>query len=305
MENLKLKEAVASLMKDTTKRDALAQLIVEYVDPGHISTDFIGLLLNTRNLNVGDILVKKVRKGIHVHTLVPGSIHLANELTVSERANYILDGADVKVLANYWELASGELGTVESIRSEMVAKLNDFLMNKVFTALTTIWTAANTPNNYTAANGPLTYTILDDAIKQINLTTSGAKAIVGTRAALTPITKFGAFWNNGAASPTTWAVNSALEEVMRTGWLGQYSGVPIIVVPQNYDNPEDYNKLVPEDKVLVIGNNVGEFITYGPAQTKQYDDMRPTPPYWNLEIYQQFGMMIDNSMGIHVIGAIS
>ena len=96
MDENKLKEAIASLLKEG-KREALAQLIVEYVQPGHIGVDFVNLLLNSRRMNVGDALVKKVRKGINVHTLVPGAIHLANEITVSDRINYILDGADVKV----------------------------------------------------------------------------------------------------------------------------------------------------------------------------------------------------------------
>ena len=50
------------------------------------------MLLNTRSLKPGDSLVKKLRKGIEVRTLVPGSIHLASEVTVSERVNYVLDG---------------------------------------------------------------------------------------------------------------------------------------------------------------------------------------------------------------------
>jgi hypothetical protein len=96
MDELKLKEAFASLVKEG-KREALAQLIVEYVQPEHIATDFISLLMNSRSLNPGDSLVKKIRKGIKVHTLVPGAIHMANEITVSDRINYVLDGADVKV----------------------------------------------------------------------------------------------------------------------------------------------------------------------------------------------------------------
>jgi hypothetical protein len=37
---------------------------------------------------------------------------------------------------------------------------------------------------------------------------------------------------------------------------------------------------------------------------KQYDDMKPTPPYWYLELWQQFGMIIDKAQGIHVLGNI-
>lgn len=303
MDEKQLRETVASLAKDRNQRDAFAELIVEYIEPEHIAVDFVSMLLNSRRLNKGDMLVKKVRKGIEVKTLVPGSIHLANEITISERANYILDGADVKVMYNEWDLETGELGTVDSIRREMLAKLRDFYLNKVFTALTTVWTAGNTPDNFTSVGGSVTAAALETAIDRINQTTSGVKAVVGTRVAMTPITKFGAFWNDGG---TQWqGVDSQLEEVMQRGMLGRYYGAPLIVLDQQWDNPEDYNSLLPEDKILVIGENVGEFITYGDVQTKQWTDMEPTPPYWFLELYQQFGMIIDNALGLYVIGGLS
>lgn len=302
MDEKKLKEGIASLMKEG-KREALAQLLVEYVQPNHITTDFVGMLMNTRALNPGDALVKKVRKGIKVRTLVPGSIHLASEVTVSERINYILDGADVKVTANLWDLDNGDIGTVESLRTEMMAKLRDFYIGKVFTALSTIWTAGNTPDNYTSVGSAVTASALENAIDQINQTTSGAKYIVGTRAAVTPITKFAAFWNDGTHyAPSSEAI---INEIMQNGYVGKYYGVPIMALDQVYDNPEDYNALLPSDKILVIGDNVGEFITYGTVLSKEWTDMRPTPPQWYLELYQQFGMIIDNAMGIFVLGNLS
>lgn len=65
-----LKQEVASLMKDPKQREAFAEMMVEYINPTHIMTDFVGLLMNTRSMKPGDSLVKKVRKGIRVHTLV-------------------------------------------------------------------------------------------------------------------------------------------------------------------------------------------------------------------------------------------
>ena len=297
MDELKLKEAFSALVKEGN-REAIAQLIVEYAQPGHISVDFVSLLMNARRLNPGDALVKKVRKGINVHTLVPGAIHLANEVTVSDRINYILDGADVKVTFNEWEMESGELGTVDSIRTEMLAKLRDFYLNKVFTALTTVWTAVNTPSNFTNVGGAVTATALKNAIDRINQTTGGVRAVVGTRAALTPITTFGAGWSDGTSLQ---AVPENIKEIMQTGWLGRYYGAPILALQQEYDNPEDYNALLPNDKILVIGENIGEFITYGDVKTKQWSDMNPTPPQWYLELYQQFGLIVDKADGIYVI----
>jgi hypothetical protein len=189
----KIRESIASLMKDRGQREKLAQLLVEYIQPHHLTVDFISLLLNSRAMNVGDVLVKKVRKGIKVRTLVPGSIHLKNEITVTERLNWILDGADVGINANQWELDSGELGTVQSMRTEMEAKLRDYYLGKVFTLLSSVWTVGNTPDNYVAGGSTITNTVLEAAIDQVNATGGGVKAVIGSRAAMTPITKFAAF----------------------------------------------------------------------------------------------------------------
>lgn len=299
----KIKEALASMLKNKGEREAFAQLLVEYIDPNHVVQDVIGLLLNTRSLKPGDALVKKVRKGIKAYTHVPGAIPLKSEITVSDRINYILDMAIVSVTANEWELESGEIGTVADIRREALAALKDYYLNKVFTALSTIWNASNTPDNYVAVSGAVTEAALKNAIKRINRVTPGVRAIVGTRTALTPITEFGTFWADTANS--RWqGVDSQLEEVMRTGMLGVYNGAQIVALNQVFDNPEDNRPLLPDNKVLVIGGEVGEFIMYGDPKVKEWTDMRPTPPQWNFDVYQQFGMIIDNAEGIYVIDIV-
>ena len=300
MEELKVKEkeAIAGLMADSGNRDAFAEMLIEYIQPNHVATDYMSLLMDTRSLKPGDSLVKKIRKGIKVRTWVPGSIGLKSEITVSDRINYILDGAEVGVIANEWELESGEIGSVESIRNEAQLKLRDYFMNKVFTLLTTVWTAGNTPNNYTDVGGSVTATALKNMIDRINQTTSGVKAIVGTRAALTPITAFGASWSDGSSNLI---VPENISEIMSTGFLGKYYGAPIIALAQTYDNPEDHNTQLPTDKILVIGEKVGEFVTFGEARSKEWTDYQPTPPYWHMDIVQQFGLIVDNAEGIGVL----
>lgn len=298
------KEALAAMMRDPKQREAFAQVLVEFLQPGHLTTEIVSLMLDSRALDAGDLLVKKVRKGIQVRTLVPGAVHLASEITIADRINFILDGADVKVTYNEWELERGEIGTVASISAEMKLKLRDYFVNKVFTALTTIWTVGNTPNNYTAMGGAITAAALRNAIDRINRTTAGAKLIIGSRQAVTPITTFGAFFTDPATGTTGWDP-ALINEVWRTGWLGRYYGVPVVAVEQVWDYPDSYVPMVPTDKVLVIGEKVGEFITYGDVKSKQWVDNNPTPPQWLLEIYQQFGMIIDNAQGIFVLGQVS
>lgn len=302
MEDTKLNEAVASILK-SGDRKALAELVIEYVQPNHITTDFVGMLLNTRSLKPGDALVKKVRKGITVRTLVPGSVHLASEITTQERINYVLDGADVKVNFSEWDIENGDIGTVDEIKREMTAKLADFYIKKVFTALSTVWTAGNTPNNFISLGSSITATALEDAIDYINQTTGGVKVVVGAKAAMNPITKFAGYWKDETGANKT-GIQSVLEEIMAKGKVGTYYGAPLLSIDQIYDNPADYNAQIPTDKVLVIAENVGEFITYGEPKWKEWSDMNPTPPMWNVETYQQFGLIVDNAMGIYVIKVI-
>ena len=302
------KEALAAVMQDAEQREALAQILVEWIEPGHLTNEFASVMLGTRALEAGDALVKKIRKGIDVRTLVPGAVHLASEISISDRINFVLDGADVKVTANEWELERGEIGTVDSIASEMRAKLQDYFVTKVFTALASIWGTANTPNNYAevsvsdwAAGGATAMAAVKAAIDRINQTTPGVKVVIGATEAMTPITQFTAFWPDIASTATYHTADELIMKIMADGWLGKWYGAPFVKIPQVWDNVEDYNALVPTDTVLVVGHDAGEFITYGDVKTKQWTDMNPTPPQWMYEIYQQFGMIIDNAMGIYVL----
>ncbi len=96
MDEKTLKDAVAALVK-TKDYAAFAAMMVEYIDANHVPAEIMNFILPSRSMNEGDVLVKKIRRGIKVRTLVPGRIHLASELTVSDRINYALDMADVKV----------------------------------------------------------------------------------------------------------------------------------------------------------------------------------------------------------------
>jgi len=295
--NKDFKKAYASMAKDRGQRDALASLLVEYIDPNHITENIVGLMLNTRKLEPGQALVKKVRRGIEVRTLIPGSVHLASEITVEDRINYMLDGADIRVRANEWEIESGALGTIADIRSEMTAKLSDYYINRVFSCLANVWNASNTPNNYTAT-ATLTSAALKDAIDRINYRVGKVRAVVGTRLGLAPITQFAGFHTDGS---TTVAYNEGIREIYKTGWVGSWYGANIVAMDQSWDNPVDDSPLLPNRYVLVIGENVGEFINYGEPKWKQWTNWEPTPPDFNIEVYQQFGLILTAAEGIYVI----
>ncbi len=301
MDQEKFKKAYAELAKNDKR--ALAELIVEYVDVKHITQDIVGMFLNTRALNPGDALVRKVRRGIEVRQLVPGQTTLSSQITVKEVVNYNLDAAYAEVSHNAWEIESGEIGTVEEIRREMIAKLSDFYVTKVVNALYTLATIDNNTNFYYMTR-PITRSVLEDAIDYVADTAGSVKAVVGRRTALAPITKFAGYRVAYGATETTAPVApipSALEEIRRTGWFGQYYGANFIALDQIYDNPYDRNKLIQDDLIVVIGDNCGEFITYGDVKEDTWNDMSTAPPTWHLRIYSQFGLMFDKMENVVII----
>jgi len=253
-----------------------------------------------------DQLFKRLRKGIDVRTLFPGAVHLASEVTVQDRAWYHLSGIDVKVHANEWDIESGQIGSLADIQAEMRAKIEDYYINLVITALANLWTIGNTPNNYVNVGGNITAAALETAINWINYRVGAVKAVVGVRHIMTPITKF-AQYTPYQPSATSWGVGvpSAIEEARQKGFVGTYYGATIIGLDQSWDNPVDNNTQLPEDKILVIGENVGEFITYGEVKSKQWTNWDPTPPVFQLELYQQYGMIIWEQEGIYVIGGLT
>jgi len=297
------KKAYAEVAKKKESRDALAELIVEYVDPKHVTQDIVGMFLDTRALNPGDALVKKVRRGIEVRQLVPGQTTLSSQLTVKEVVNYNLDQCYVEVSHNEWEIESGEIGTVDDIRREMTAKLSDFYVAKVLNAMYTLATI-NDSQNFFYVTSPITRSTLETAIDYIADVAGSVKSVVGRRTALAPITKFAGYRIPvGGVEATGYAlpVPSALEEIRRTGWFGVYYGANFVSLEQVYDNVFDRNPLIKDNFIVVIGGSCGEFITYGDTREDQWTDMSTAPPTWHIRVYQQFGLMFDRMENLAII----
>ena len=295
-----VKKAIAAVARTEESRQALASVIIDWVKPNHLTQDLMSIFLDTRQLKPGDILVKKLRKPhIKVRQFVPGTIHLADEIEVTDRINYVLNSNVIKVMANLWDLEAGELGTVSEIRQEMTDKLLDFYVGKVFSLLSTVWSASNTPDNYSEVATSLTKVALDAAIDRINYRAGGVKAIISVKNNLLPITEFAGFATYDSHKQFS---DPILTEALREGWIGKYRGVNnILGISQIWDDPESNTAMIPEDFVLVIGNSAGEFVTFGEPKWKDYTDMQPTPPYFVMEVYQQWGLIVDKAEAIYVI----
>jgi hypothetical protein len=319
------RKAVAELAKSQDRR-ALAEIITEYVDPTYLTLDLAGTFMGTREMRFGDVLVKRFKGKYHVQQIVPGQITLGEQITVRDKAvSYNLDILAAKAEYNTLELEhGGPAFTPEVVRSDVQKALQEKLLMRTWNALGNIWTAGNaaaltipgaTYSNFIDASGPLTSTALDNAIDHVNYWSGGVKAIIGTEGALAPLSTFGQYQLIGAGTEKHFVtVDGQPAGTIRN--LSPYGGGPfietyrgvsnIVRIKQIFDNTSFPPKpLLPSDYILVIGDNIGEFVTYGGPQFKEYVDNRPTPPYWNFETWVQFGMMIWNARGIVKVACTS
>ena len=287
--------------KNAEINEVFSEIVTTWINPNHLVTNYFDFLgLNPVRLNEGDSRVSRIRSGAKVRTYVPGAEHLSNEIEVKSNYQYVLDGAQVGINFSEDDLANGSIGTMSEIRSEMNGALMDYYQTKSFTALSNVWNAANTPSNYTDVSGVLTYSALYDAVNRINQTTPGAASIIGSREALTPMLQFAGGWEIGNTDQAN--VDTVIEEVVRTGWLGTWMGAKVIAFQKEVNNPYDNTRIsIPTDKVMVIGEGIGEFITYGDVKPYTHIDTKVIPPRWYLSIVQTYGMLITNAEGIYVL----
>jgi hypothetical protein len=318
------REALAELYhKD---RHAYAEVITEYVDPVYLTLDLASTFMGTKEMKFGEVFRRRFKGKYHVRQIVPGQITLGEQITVRDATlTYNLDILSAKAEYNTLELEHGGAAyEPETVREDVRKALAERSLMRSWNALANIWTASNASaltitgssfSNFIDAAGPLTSTALDNAIDHTNFWAGGVRTIIGTESALAPLTTFSQYrLISGPNSDNYVTLDGRPAGTFRNvspysnaGGVESYRGVSNIVrVKQIMDNSEyPPRPILPNDFVLVIGEDIGQFITYGGPQFKEFVDNRPTPPYWNYETWVQFGMMIWNAKGLTKIKVTS
>lgn len=304
-----LKQALASICRSAGNSDdgrsAMAQLIVENIQPNRLTLDVFSAFLPTRQLALGDILVKKTSAyGITTRTFVPGIEHMADTVRPPrEVQTYVNDAIIAKVRASLWELNRGELFTVQSLQSEMRASLTDNLVARLFGLMSVIWNATDTPSNYATVATEVSETALVNMIETVLDEAGSVRAITGTRRALLPIYKFAGLYEqvkmisspSTDSNPNVIAIPSILEEWRRTGRVASFRGIPLIEIPnvlkRTYDAYDQ--RLLPDDQILVIGDNAGEVVLYGGVEFQDNAERNTEPPTYTMAMWQNFGVLVD------------
>lgn len=294
----------------TSGRSAFSDLIVETIDPNHVGLEVFNAFLTTRSLNIGDSLVKKLRRapGYPVRTMVPGTEHLSDMVFPGVQSiTYALDTLITKMRMNLWELRRGELGSIEQFRAEMQLALIDQIVARVSTLIGQTWDGTTSRTNFVDATSTgITIDILDSMIETVLYRAGNVRAIVGSRPALLPIYKNNGVLEYAPHSPNTngiVALPEILMEWKKTGRLASFRGIPLIELPQIYQrSSNNYDKpLIDQSRVLVVGDNAGEVVLYGGVETQESTDLTTEPGDYVLAMWRSYGLILDNLENIGVI----
>ena len=289
------------------QKSAYAELLIELLEPQHLTLDLFSTFMPSRSAQEGDVVVKRVRRGRYaVQSMVPGTNHLTNQPTqVHDYHSYVYDRLISGVRESLWNVQGGGVQTVQDLRRQLQLDITDTLVTKVFNLLGTVWNSVDTPTHYVETS-TLTNTVVEELIENVMDTAGNVRAIMGTRRALRPMYEFAGFreyaYTDGSGL-IAYPVNEKQMENQNTNRITAFKGVPVIELPQVFRNqlPNLRERLIPDDKILVIGENAGEIILYGDMRYQDYTDNTIQPPDYVLHAYQSYGMVVDMPENIGVI----
>ena len=105
----------------------------------------------------------------------------------------------------------------------------------------------------TGALSAATKANFDDLIENVEITNDSAVVIMGTKTALKKIT---------ALADVDWATNEQKASIVATGRLGAYEGTTLVEVPQRLKIGGNFEKLLPNDKLLLMPVREDKFVKF-------------------------------------------
>lgn len=313
---LAVAEAARTAGNSSTGRSAYAEIITRVVEPNHLTLDLFSDFMPTRTMKPGDILARRVQRGRYpVRTFVPGTKHWTDKTDYVDTQNLSFDRLVVGASANLWEIQQGDVLSVEGMRTALRQDLFDELVSKVFGLLSTVWNATDTPSNYVDASATgVTEAGLETLIENMIDVVGDVRLIMGSRKALLPLYDFAQYREfvlTGTGTDRAAFTTPAFDEFNRTGRVSTYRGIRIVEMPQVYRNRfipgatgtlrSAEQRMIPTDKIILLGGNAGEIVLYDEFKYQDYTDMTTQPPNYVLHGWQGWTTVIDDVEQIGII----
>ena len=263
-------------------REAYAVKVLERVNLLTPAVDIVSFLLDVDNsFGVGDTIQWWDLDGVTVYQHEPGS-YVPRSKLVKKTSTATPDFYSAAVSQNMVDLESGRYGGLATVQDKMVDRLVGKRSAVLWALLKT--TIPSTAANYTSVAANLDATSLNLAIEYVADKSKKAKAIIGRRLALKAIFGFtgalGADW-----SPAT------RQKFEMEGYLGEYRGVPVIMLPDFKD--ENQMSLIDNANVFVVGDGLGRIATTIPLFQKQWQDNDTLE--WVIRMSEEYAMALFDS----------
>jgi len=181
-------------------------------------------------------------------------------------------------------LRAGRYGTIayqaQKARDAMLGAINAMVWN------TLIGSISSTDVNYANDSGGLTKASLDAAITWCSDQPGGGpRAIVARRPHLDKILDYGT-----ASTPGDTGVfdDATKRQVLTTGQMGNYRGVPLIALPQWVD--ANGQNTIAANEVMIVGGGSGKFVTQTNLQS--LDEIEVDDLMWHMHIWTRVGAAV-------------
>lgn len=267
---------------DPSQRTALAKKITRKLQNEVDQRDLSGFLLDKEFIPLGTQVEWTLDTPMRVYWHEPGSY--APRTSIYQKT-FTLTTEMLSVHPEYElnQLRAGRYGTIayqsQKARDAILGAIN----SKIWNTLT--GSIATTAVNYANDAGGLTKASLDTAITWCSDQPGGGpKAIVARRPRLDAILDF----NTDGSADLGIFDDATKRQVLQTGAIGVYRGVPLIPLP-NWIDGNGVNTISSND-VMVVGGGSGKFVVQTDLQSM--DDINVDTLIWHIHMWTRIGVAI-------------
>lgn len=274
-------EICAAFESGPEGRHAMAKKITKELQDDVEQRDLSGLILDKEFIPVGTQVEWTLKSKMKVYFHEPGSY--APRTGVFQRVfSLTTEMLSAHPEFEITQLRAGRYGTIadqaSDAREAILGATNALIWNTIKGSIGT------TDPNYANAAGGITKASLDKALTWCNdQAGGGARAIVGRRHLMDKVMDF-----NISSTAHNIFPESTKEQIMKTGAIGVYRGVPIIGLPQ-WQDANGFNTISNTD-IMIMGSGSGKYVVN--QEIESMDDIDIDTLMWHMHMWTKIGAAV-------------
>lgn len=269
-------------IKNPDDRRAVAEKITKSIKDSIDQRDLVSLIMNKERVELGTKVEYTLDSKLKAYWHEPGSyaprtgmyqkVFTVPTWMVSAHPAYELN-----------QLEAGRYGTAQ----DQIVAARDAILGAINARVWSTLSGAisSSDDNYATSAGGLTRASVENAINWVEDQVGGVAAIVGRRNLLYNVLGYNVDTSAGDVGLYS---DDMKDQIMKTGRIGTYYGVPLVGLPQWRDG---YGKLtIPQDEVLVVGRDMGKYVVS--RDMRSLDDIDIDSLTWHIHIWMMVGLAV-------------